>query len=186
MCVILLPPVVGTSSGDRSTSEDRKTTVLARAGQHGCSDGRMYSSVTNSAIGAQMAQSDVAGEPAQRTPSGGTDTIGTVGAAPTTGRAAELLTRVSGNAQAGEVTPEAPFTGAPITTLPQASDADVREAFARARQQQSAWAAVPAAERQRVLQRLHDLILDRQQEALDLIQVEAGKARMDAFDEISS
>jgi len=133
-----------------------------------------------------MAQSDVAGEPAQRTPSGGTDTIGTVGAAPTTGRAAELLTRVSGNAQAGEVTPEAPFTGAPITTLPQASDADVREAFARARQQQSAWAAVPAAERQRVLQRLHDLILDRQQEALDLIQVEAGKARMDAFDEISS
>src|SRR5699024_1639834 len=101
MCVILLPPVAGTSSGDRSASEDRKTTILATAGQHRCSDGRMYSSVTNLAIGAQMAQSDVAAEPAQRTPSSGTDTIGTVGAAPTTARAAELLTRVSGNAQAG-------------------------------------------------------------------------------------
>jgi succinate-semialdehyde dehydrogenase/glutarate-semialdehyde dehydrogenase len=80
----------------------------------------------------------------------------------------------------------APFTGLPISTLPQATDADARAIFADARIAQRAWAARPVAERQRVLIRLHDLALERQAEALDLVQVEAGKSRMDAFDEVGA
>src|SRR5699024_10085827 len=40
-------------------------------------------------------------------------------------------------------------------------------------------------ERTRMLLRLHDLVLNRQDELLDLIQLESGKSRTHAFDEIA-
>ena len=110
--------------------------------------------------------------------------IGEVPGAPTTARAAELTSRVATGGPPVELT--APFTGRPIAALPQCDDAGAREAFARARHAQAGWAARPIAERQRVLARLHDLVLRHQREALDLIQVESGKARLDAFDEVGS
>lgn len=113
-------------------------------------------------------------------------TIGGVDGAPTADRAARLVARVTGGADSAPVRMRAPFTGLPVTTLPQATDAEVRAAFAAAREEQRDWAARPAADRQRFLIRLHDLVLDRQSEALDLVQVEAGKARIDAFDEVSA
>jgi succinate-semialdehyde dehydrogenase/glutarate-semialdehyde dehydrogenase len=113
-------------------------------------------------------------------------TIGGVAGAPTADRAAQLVARVTGGEDSAPVRMRAPFTGLPITTLPQATDAEVRSAFAAAREAQRGWGARPAADRQRFLVRLHDLILDRQAEGLDLVQVEAGKARIDAFDEISA
>src|SRR5699024_6007225 len=133
-----------------------------------------------------MAHTDLAGADGPGTQSSEEDTIGGVAAAPSRRRATELLARLGTDARAGATSPSAPFTGEPIVTLPQAGDAEVRSAFARAREQQPSWAAVPARERQQILGRLHDLILDRQREALDLIQVEAGKSRLDAFDELSS
>ncbi|GAA1954460.1 succinic semialdehyde dehydrogenase [Kitasatospora viridis] len=78
----------------------------------------------------------------------------------------------------------APFTGEPLAELPQSTVADVEAAFARARQAQQAWAAVPVQRRAAVLLRFHDLLLKRQDEVLDLIQAETGKARLHAFDEI--
>ncbi|WIX78385.1 succinic semialdehyde dehydrogenase [Amycolatopsis carbonis] len=113
-------------------------------------------------------------------------TIGGVAGAPAAARAARLVARVTGGADSAPIRMTAPFTGLPITTIPQATDADVRAAFATARKAQHEWAARPVAQRQRFLVRLHDLILDRQAEALDLVQVEAGKARLDAFDEVSA
>jgi succinate-semialdehyde dehydrogenase/glutarate-semialdehyde dehydrogenase len=112
-------------------------------------------------------------------------TIGGVAGAPTPSRADRLVARVAGGEDAAPVQMRAPFTGMPIATLPQATDADARAVFAGARRAQQIWAARPVTERQRVLNRLHDLVLDRQAEALDLVQVEAGKARIDAFDEVS-
>jgi acyl-CoA reductase-like NAD-dependent aldehyde dehydrogenase len=53
-----------------------------------------------------------------------------------------------------------------------------------ARAAQPAWAARPVAERARVVRRFHDLLLDRQDECLDLAQLEAGKARRDALEEL--
>ncbi|MEX0428118.1 succinic semialdehyde dehydrogenase [Nocardioides sp. DS6] len=76
-----------------------------------------------------------------------------------------------------------PLNGAPLAHIPQSTEADVDEAFARARRAQEKWAATPVAEREAFLLRLHDLVLDRQQEILDLIVLESGKARKHAFDE---
>ncbi|RZQ63173.1 succinic semialdehyde dehydrogenase [Amycolatopsis suaedae] len=118
------------------------------------------------------------------TPSPGT--IGGVVGAPPAWRAAQLARRVTGGRDSAPVTVHAPFTGVATATLPQATDADARAAFDRAREAQQAWAARPAAERQRIVLRLHDLVLERQKEALDLVQLEAGKARLDAFDEVAS
>ncbi|WP_199431840.1 succinic semialdehyde dehydrogenase [Qaidamihabitans albus] len=113
-------------------------------------------------------------------------TIGGVAGAPPAARAAALLERVTGGADSAPAEMTAPFTGLPIATLPQATDADTRAAFAGARRAQPGWAAMPATERQQVLIRLHDLILRHQDEVLDLVQVEAGKSRLDAFDEVAA
>lgn len=112
-------------------------------------------------------------------------TIGGIVGAPSVSRAQALVSRATGGKDSAPVEMTAPFTGAPIASLPQATDADVRVTFDEARRAQRDWAATSVAERQRVLTRLMNLVLDRQQEGLDLVQVEAGKSRLDAFDEIS-
>mgnify|MGYP002738657134 CR=1 FL=1 len=61
----------------------------------------------------------------------------------------------------------------------------VAAAFARARDAQTRWAATPVTERCSILGRVGDLVLDRQNEILDLMQAENGKTRRDAFLEVS-
>ena len=89
-------------------------------------------------------------------------------------------------ATAGKATPvESPLNGQPLAHVPQSSTADVGEAFSRARRAQKRWAATPLEERAAMLLRLHDLVLDRQVEICDLIGLEGGKARKDAFLELA-
>ena len=76
-----------------------------------------------------------------------------------------------------------PLNGAPLAHIPQSTDQDVAEAFARARRAQAAWARTSLEERSAIALRLHDLVLDRQDEIIDLIVWESGKARKHAFDE---
>jgi succinate-semialdehyde dehydrogenase / glutarate-semialdehyde dehydrogenase len=76
-----------------------------------------------------------------------------------------------------------PLNGQPLAHLPQSSDDDVDEAFRRARRAQEQWARTPLDVRAAALLRLHDIVLDRQQEIIDLIVWESGKARKHAFDE---
>ena len=76
-----------------------------------------------------------------------------------------------------------PITGQPLVQVPQSSEADVEEAFTRARRAQRAWARTSLEDRAARLLRLHDLVLDRQDEIIDLICWETGKARKHAFDE---
>jgi acyl-CoA reductase-like NAD-dependent aldehyde dehydrogenase len=78
----------------------------------------------------------------------------------------------------------APFTGSVFGEIPSAGAADVDLAFSRARAAQPAWAALPCSVRGRIFLRFHDLLLQRQAEVLDLIQIETGKARRHAFEEI--
>ena len=96
-----------------------------------------------------------------------------------------LTRRVVAGSGATTHTPTAPFTGAPIAVLPVSSEADVAQAVHQARVAQRRWARVPAAHRSAMLLRFHDLVLDRQSELLDLIQIECGKARAHAFEEIA-
>jgi succinate-semialdehyde dehydrogenase/glutarate-semialdehyde dehydrogenase len=76
-----------------------------------------------------------------------------------------------------------PLNNQPLGTIPLSSAEDVAEAFKRARRAQEAWARTSVDERERVLLRLHDLVLARQDEIGDIVCWESGKARKDAFDE---
>lgn len=77
-----------------------------------------------------------------------------------------------------------PATGEPLFDLPRSSADDVRGAVSRARLAQIAWARLGFAERRRILLRAHDLILDRREQLLDLTQLESGKTRGQAFEEV--
>jgi succinate-semialdehyde dehydrogenase/glutarate-semialdehyde dehydrogenase len=114
-------------------------------------------------------------------------------AAPPQGRwspriGAALLARLAARAAVAapaETTPvEAPFTGAVLARVPEGRPADVAAACAAAREAQAAWARRPIEERARVFLRYHDLVLANAQELLDLIQLESGKARIHAYEEV--
>jgi succinate-semialdehyde dehydrogenase / glutarate-semialdehyde dehydrogenase len=83
-----------------------------------------------------------------------------------------------------EIPVHIPYTGAVLGSVPAGGEADVELAIARARAAQPAWAALPVSRRASIFLRFHDLLLDRQDEVLDLIQLETGKARRHAFEEI--
>jgi succinate-semialdehyde dehydrogenase/glutarate-semialdehyde dehydrogenase len=78
-----------------------------------------------------------------------------------------------------------PMTGGPLATVPFSTEADVEKAYAVARAAQPAWAARSVAHRARIVLRYHDLVLARQHELMDLVQLESGKARRHAFEEIA-
>jgi aldehyde dehydrogenase (NAD+)/succinate-semialdehyde dehydrogenase/glutarate-semialdehyde dehydrogenase len=89
---------------------------------------------------------------------------------------------VTSSGKTREIT--APFTGEVLAELPIAGPGDVRAAYERARAAQAEWAARPAAARARPFLLLHDAILDRRDEILDIVQNETGKARKHAFEEV--
>lgn len=99
----------------------------------------------------------------------------------------DLVARLTrGVIGSGRTANHSPFTGAKLADLPEATPEDVATAFDRARAAQGAWAAVPVRRRAAVLLRFHDLLLERQAEVLDLIQLETGKARLHAHEEVQA
>ncbi|MFF1959667.1 succinic semialdehyde dehydrogenase [Streptomyces sp. NPDC058220] len=86
----------------------------------------------------------------------------------------------------GRTANHTPFTGEKLADLPESTPEDVATAFGRARAAQPGWAALPVRQRAAVLLRFHDLVLERQAEVLDLIQLETGKARLHAHEEIQA
>ncbi len=78
-----------------------------------------------------------------------------------------------------------PLTGAPLASLPSSSPDDVAAAVRIARTAQKAWARTPFRLRESVLLRFHDIVLSRQAELLDLVQLESGKTRRQAFEEVA-
>ncbi len=78
-----------------------------------------------------------------------------------------------------------PIGRTPLAHVPQSTQADVAEAFARARAAQASWAGTSIDRRAAALLRLHDLLLERQDELIDLVVWESGKARKDAYLEVA-
>ena len=78
-----------------------------------------------------------------------------------------------------------PKTAKPIYELPQQSAEQVAESVRAARLAQPAWANTPARERAAWLYSLHDLILEEQDKLMDIVQLETGKARAHAFEEVA-
>ncbi len=74
----------------------------------------------------------------------------------------------------------APATGAVLATLPQYTEAGTRRAFDRARRAQQQWAQVPVSERVRVARRFSKLLCRHRRDLLGVVQLETGKARLDA------
>ncbi|MFG2722256.1 succinic semialdehyde dehydrogenase [Streptomyces sp. NPDC048416] len=101
-----------------------------------------------------------------------------------TGQLVAQLTR--GVAGSGRTANHTPFSGEKLADLPESTPEDVAGAFAHARTAQRAWAATPVRARAAVLLRFHDLVLGRQAEVLDLIQLETGKARLHAHEEVQA
>jgi succinate-semialdehyde dehydrogenase / glutarate-semialdehyde dehydrogenase len=82
------------------------------------------------------------------------------------------------------VTLISPLDGAPLANIPQSSEADIAEAYRRARFAQAAWARTPMEQRSAIMLRFHDLLMDRMPDLLDIITLENGKARKHAYDEV--
>jgi succinate-semialdehyde dehydrogenase/glutarate-semialdehyde dehydrogenase len=81
-------------------------------------------------------------------------------------------------------TVRAPTTDEPIGTVPRLDEAAVEDAVERARAAGTEWAERPVEERTEVLDRFAGLVEEHKKELVDLIQLETGKARTDAVEEI--
>ncbi|MEU0741010.1 succinic semialdehyde dehydrogenase [Streptomyces sp. NPDC006134] len=96
---------------------------------------------------------------------------------------AQLTKGVTGS---GRTANHTPLTGEKLADLPESTPEDVARAYELARAAQSVWAQTPVRQRAAVLLRFHDLVLERQAEVLDLIQLETGKARLHAHEEVQA
>jgi succinate-semialdehyde dehydrogenase/glutarate-semialdehyde dehydrogenase len=74
-----------------------------------------------------------------------------------------------------------PATLEPIDEIEVQNAADVREALERARKAQPEWAALPVEERVRYLERALKLVIERQDDIIECVLRETGKARGEAL-----
>ena len=99
----------------------------------------------------------------------------------------ELIAQLTrGVVGSGRTANHTPFTGEKLADLPESTPEDVERAYELARAAQVVWAKTPVGQRAAVLLRFHDLVLARQAEVLDLIQLETGKARLHAHEEVQA
>ena len=101
---------------------------------------------------------------------------------PDLAKLAGLVTHADGPHEATTV--RLPFTGQVLGTVPICTAEDVALALQRARLAQAAWAQTSPAQRRRIFLRYHDLMMAHRDEFLDLIQLETGKTRLNALDEV--
>jgi succinate-semialdehyde dehydrogenase / glutarate-semialdehyde dehydrogenase len=95
---------------------------------------------------------------------------------------AARVTTAGGERERLEV--ENPALGRPLGSVPRCIGDDVAVAVDRAREAQARWRETGFDTRKEILLRFHDLVLARQDEMLDVVQLESGKARRHAFEEI--
>ena len=81
-------------------------------------------------------------------------------------------------------TVRAPFTGEVLGTVPVCTTEDVQAALQRARIAQRSWSQTSITERKAIFLRYHDLVLQHQENLLNLLQIEAGKSRLNGVDEV--
>ncbi|HEY0619547.1 MAG TPA: succinic semialdehyde dehydrogenase [Kribbella sp.] len=98
-----------------------------------------------------------------------------------------VIRRLAGllRATAGSRTSYAPATAQPVAELPLSGPDDVIAAVRSARKTQRSWKNTALQDRAAILLRYHDLVLDHRHELVDLVIVESGKARKQAFEEVA-
>jgi succinate-semialdehyde dehydrogenase/glutarate-semialdehyde dehydrogenase len=119
-----------------------------------------------------------------------TEVLPRTGSAPswvTPARLASWNHWVAREASAGSettMTATAPYDAGPTAPVPAGTRGDVTAAVTTARLAAPDWAALPFASRASVILRFHDLLVERQDEVMDVIQWEMGKARFHAWQEV--
>jgi succinate-semialdehyde dehydrogenase / glutarate-semialdehyde dehydrogenase len=78
-----------------------------------------------------------------------------------------------------------PVTGQELHSLVSQSASDVALQFAEARALQPSWDALGARSRAKIASRLADLLIENQEQLMDQLQLETGKSRSHAFEEIT-
>lgn len=76
------------------------------------------------------------------------------------------------------------FTGKDIAFVYSGDEHDVEFAFERAREAQRAWAATPVVQRKAIFAEFHDRVLREREFLMDVVQLETGKNRSSALDEV--
>ena len=104
-----------------------------------------------------------------------------------TSRRLKRLTARLGESATGapeEIPVTAPLVDETLGSVPELSAADVESAVARTRSAAADWRAMSVTDRSAVIERFANLVADNQAELLDLVQLETGKSRIDAFEEV--
>ena len=101
---------------------------------------------------------------------------------PEVGKLAKLVTHIDTSHEMTTV--RKPFNGEVLGKIPICTAEDVQLALQRARSAQPNWARTSLAKRAKVFLRFHDLIMKQRDGLLDLLQLEAGKTRLNALDEV--
>lgn len=78
-----------------------------------------------------------------------------------------------------------PLTGLPLAEIPLSTPSDVGCAVQQARSALRAWTALSHRRRAAVVLDFHDRLLAQREDVLDLIQLETGKTRANAFEEVA-
>ncbi|ELZ24849.1 succinic semialdehyde dehydrogenase [Halosimplex carlsbadense 2-9-1] len=99
-------------------------------------------------------------------------------------RRERLLTGVTTVGDRDSLDVRSPITGESVGTVPSCTAEDVAAAVEGAKAAQAEWAATPVAERADVLRRFADAVTADRSDLLDVVQVETGKARFDALEEV--
>ena len=107
-------------------------------------------------------------------------------------RPADIRDRIRGLAETvtlaadaeASVPVEEPFTAETVGEIPACTERDVDVAVERAREAQTRWAERSVDERADVILDYHDRVLDERAALLDLVQLETGKARRHAHEEL--
>ncbi|ELZ08429.1 succinic semialdehyde dehydrogenase [Halovivax asiaticus JCM 14624] len=92
--------------------------------------------------------------------------------------------RADGSTEHQSIAVRTPISDEAIGTIPAYESADVAAAVERARRAQSSWAAMPVEDRAAVIERFGDLVAANRDELLDIVQLETGKARHHALEEV--
>ncbi|HQZ84582.1 MAG: succinate-semialdehyde dehydrogenase / glutarate-semialdehyde dehydrogenase [Actinomycetota bacterium] len=96
-----------------------------------------------------------------------------------------LRHRVTSGGTNGVTVGTAPLDGSPLPAVPVSGAEDVEVAFRTARRHFPSWSAMDVSARARILLRFHDLVLQRRAQGLDIVQLETGKARGHAAEELA-
>ncbi len=96
----------------------------------------------------------------------------------------EYLVGLISSESSTRIAVESPFDGNTIGYVPEGDPSCVDRAFGRAREAQRSWEFTPHALRRSIFRTFHSSVLKHREMLMDVVQLETGKNRAAAFDEV--